>query len=72
LKEQLTDDDIIDDAYIKAFVMCLGVSPPMCIEVKKRFASYVKTTSKTDGCRITEDFVFRCIPRYISFLHGKG
>lgn len=68
--ESLTDYELIDDAFIRAFVMLLGVNPPRG-EVKQHFIHFVRSRAEDKFKNINEDFVFSCIPAYIVHLHAK-
>jgi hypothetical protein len=69
-EEVLTDDEFIEDILIRAFVMMLGVSTPP-LEVLQYMQSWVKIQAKNSNSTITEEFVLKQIPAYITHLQRR-
>jgi hypothetical protein len=69
-EEVLTDDEFIEDILIRAFVMMLGVNTPP-LEVLQYMQSWVKIQAKNNNDTITEEFVLKQIPAYITHLQRR-
>jgi len=66
----LTEDELIEDVLIRAFVMMLGVGTPPA-DVLDYMQSWVKIQAKEQKARITEEFVLKQIPAYITHLQRR-
>lgn len=66
----LTDEELIDDALSRAFVMVLGTQLPE-ERVMEHMCSWVKIQSNKTDESLTEDFVFSQIPKYINFIFKR-
>jgi len=66
----LTKDEFIEDVLIRAFVMMLGVNTPPD-HVLKYMHSWVKIQAKQQDVPITEEFVLKQIPAYITHLQRR-
>lgn len=69
-EEILTEDELIEDVLCRAFVMMLGVSTPPN-NVLKYMHSWVKIQANQQGVPITEEFVLKQIPAYITHLQRR-
>lgn len=61
----------VEDALCRAFVMGLGTSLPSP-ETMKNMLSWINLMSKKEEVTLTEDYIYSCIPRYITFLFNKS
>lgn len=60
-----------EDALCRAFVMALGSELPSQ-EAVKNIISWVNLQAQKENERLTTDYVYSCIPRYITFLFNKS
>lgn len=61
----------IEDALCKAFVMSLGTGLPSP-QAMKNMMSWIKIQAQKGHEQLSTDYVYKCIPRYITFLFNKS
>ena len=69
-EDLLSKDEFIEDVLVRAFVMMLGVNTPPQY-VLQYMQSWVKIQAKEQGAPITEEFVLKQIPAYITHLQRR-
>ena len=68
--DTLSDDELLDDVLARAFVMMLGVhmlSKESLIFMKE----WVIMNSQYNGIEITEEYILRQIPNFITYLYRR-
>lgn len=66
----LTEEELIDDTVVRAFVMILGTKLPDS-RVVEHMLSWIKTQCSKTHEPITEDFILTQIPNYINYLFKR-
>jgi hypothetical protein len=61
----------IEDVLCRAFVLGLGTALPSS-EAMQNMLSWISLMSKKEEVILTEDYVYSCVPRYITFLFNKS
>lgn len=61
----------VEDALCKAFVMSLGAGMPSPQAIKNMI-SWINIQARKEREQLTTDYVYRCIPHYITFLFNKS
>lgn len=61
----------IEDALCKAFVMSLGAGMPSPQAIKNMI-SWINIQARKEQEQLSTDYVYRCIPHYITFLFNKS
>jgi hypothetical protein len=68
--DTLTDDELLDDVLARAFVMMLGVHMPSKESVKF-MKEWVILDSQYNGIELTEEYILRQIPNFITYLYRR-
>lgn len=66
----MSDYDI-EDTLCKAFVMALGSGMPNYRAVSDMIG-WIRKQARLEGERLSEDYIYGCIPLYINFLFNKS
>ena len=66
----LTEDELIEDVLARAFVLHLGVNLPAS-EVLTLMQSWIKIQAVDQGIDLTEEFILKQIPNFITYLHRR-
>lgn len=61
----------VEDALCKAFVMSLGTDLPSP-QAMKNMISWINIQARKEREQLSTDYVYRCIPHYITFLFNKS
>ena len=61
----------IEDALCRAFVMGLGTGLPSP-QAMKNMISWINIQAQKEQEQLSTDYVYRCIPHYITFLFNKS
>ena len=61
----------VEDVLCRAFVLGLGTDLPSS-EAVQTMLSWISLMSKKEEVSLTEDYVYSCVPRYITFLFNKS
>lgn len=61
----------IEDALCRAFVMGLGTGLPSP-QAMKNMISWINIQARKEQEQLSTDYVYKCIPRYITFLFNKS
>ena len=67
---ELTDEELIEDVTVRAFVMMLGVRLPSS-ESLTLMRTWIKMEAVDQGVDLTEEFVLKQIPNFITYLHRR-
>lgn len=68
--DTLSDDELLDDVLARAFVMMLGVHMPSK-ESLEFMKEWVIMNSQYNGIEITEEYILRQIPDFITYLYRR-
>jgi hypothetical protein len=68
--DTLSDDELLDDVLARAFVMMLGVHMPSK-ESLTFMKEWVTMNSQYNGIEITEEYILRQIPDFITYLYRR-
>jgi len=61
----------IEDALCRAFVMGLGTGLPSP-QAMKNMISWINIQARKEQEQLSTDYVYKCIPHYITFLFNKS
>lgn len=61
----------IEDALCRAFVMGLGTGLPSP-QAMKNMISWINIQAQKEQEQLSTDYVYKCIPHYITFLFNKS
>tara|TARA_Y100000361_G_scaffold12376_1_gene9805 strand:- start:1078 stop:1281 length:204 start_codon:yes stop_codon:yes gene_type:complete len=66
-------DDVfnIEDCICRAFVLSLGVGLPSPNTIKDMI-NWINQEAEREKVALSNDYVYRCIPKYITFLFNKS
>ena len=68
--DTLSDDELLDDVLARAFVMMLGVHMPSKGSLTF-MKEWVTINSQYNGIEITEEYILRQIPNFITYLYRR-
>ena len=67
---ELSEEELIEDVTVRAFVMMLGVRLPSA-ESLTLMRTWIKMEAVDQGVDLTEEFILKQIPNFITYLHRR-
>ena len=65
---KLTDYERVEDAYSRAFVLCMGVRCPTKHNLIQRFYGYLETSGNDNMIPLDDAEIINAIPKFIDHL----
>lgn len=67
---ELSEEELLEDVTVRAFVMMLGVRLPSS-ESLTLMRTWIKMEAVDQGVDLTEEFILKQIPNFITYLYRR-